>query len=305
MNSLVVALVGVGLSASALAQCSGKAEGATAKGTCDKSAKLAAGKDGATCAKNMAGVPKLTCKVGDKTVNCPMEAAKLAKANDETITYVVAGKEYTDRTEAAQAYTKELNRRLEQLTTVQYNVGDKAVNCPKAAEAMATESGKPVQFRVASYTFANQTDAEQAATAAREAADNVSMKVMVDGKEVECEKGAKAGKCCAKGEGATAKCCDKDGAKLTATAGKTCDKDSAKAQTVAAKDAKGDGCCKAKAGEATAQAGDREFVIGDMKTCCPDMAQIQFAMAKVQAATQALEQVVARNGQAKEVAQAD
>ena len=137
------------------------------KSTCAKTGDMA-GKD-ACKDKSLAasGMPVMHYKVGDKTTCCPKAAAELAKANDAKILYVVSETEYADKAAALQAYAKVLDEYLGTLTAVRYAVGEKCVNCPMAAMALAKDSGETVKYRVAAFTFADKAAADQAADAAR------------------------------------------------------------------------------------------------------------------------------------------
>ena len=303
LSVLVVAVVAVGLGSAAFAQCpahqaakdatvaqgGGAAPGSAASCHGDKAgAKGTAASE--KCSGALAGMPKMTCKVGDKTTCCPMEADKLAKDSGEKIVYVVAGKEYNDRNEALDAYAKQLNDHLAAFTTVSYAVGEKTMTCPMAASAAAHETKGTVKYAVASYAFASQDDAASAAKAARAAADTVSMKRFVDGKEVCMKTANSAGHAChgTSGEGQV----EPTAAKAAPAAGQTYSHN----ENVAAKDgtkteavAMNDGMSKC------------EYVVGDMKTCCAHMAQVQLAVSKIQAAYKAVQEL-ADKGAAQEVA---
>jgi hypothetical protein len=293
---LFVAVVAVSLGSAALAQC--PSHQAAKDGTVAQDGGAAPGcaatchgdKAGEKCSGALAGMPKMTCKVGDKTTCCPLEADKLAKDSGEKIVYVVAGKEYNDRNEALDAYAKQLNDHLAAFTTVSYAVGERAMTSPVAASAVAQETRGTVKYVVASYAFASQDDAASAVKAARAAAETVTMKRFVDGKEV-CTKTANAAghTCCGKsGEGKV----EPTVAKAAPAAGQTCShnenvaaKDGTKTETVATKD----GASKC------------EYVVGDMKTCCEHMAQVQLAVGKIQAAYNTVQELAAKGG-AQEVA---
>jgi hypothetical protein len=208
MRTFVVASMFLaGSSALALAQCSeskgtqAKPVAQTASGSCDQqtgksgrcSAQLAAAgccskKDGAA----LASMPMLRCVVGEQETRCPIEAQKLAAGKDTQIEYFLGETKYTEMDQAVGAWQRELNRYLEDLTTVKYGVGDERVACPVTAGAMAKKSGKPVQYRLASYSFETSDRARKAAEAARKAADEVKMIMKVDGKEYACPKSASA-----------------------------------------------------------------------------------------------------------------
>jgi hypothetical protein len=216
----------VSLACSAQAQCcAGKAKGQPAAAqagqgqTCQKD-KNACGKNEqvAERARLLAasGAPLLQFKVGDQTTCCPKQAGEWIKNNDQTqVRYVV---EYTDEAAALKAYQTALEEYLSQLGTVRFAVGDKCVNCPNEAASLAKETGGTVQYRVASFTFADRAQADQAAEAARSAADKPKMIYVVDGKEYTCDKEARqscqakagetAGKTCEYKVGDTKTCCE-------------------------------------------------------------------------------------------------
>jgi flagellar hook assembly protein FlgD len=298
IKSAVVVLVGMGLSAAALGQCKGEAKAAAKEGgaCCQKSAQMAKGEgcqkacDPAKCAEKAlaaAGAPTLAYQVGDKRVECPKQATELAGGDEAKVHYLVAEKEFCSKPEAMQAYETALNDYLGSITTVRYNVGGKCVPCPDAAASMAKASNESVKFRVASYTFADKSEAERAANVAKEAAEKVVMKRIVDGKEEVCQK-----TCGAKGE---------------AVAGKTCNKGGDTA--VAAKAEGNKSSCGAKTEGATLAAGKTcdksakcEYVVGDTKMCCPVEAGVALAKARILAAQQAVEEYAAAHNGSKEVA---
>ncbi len=162
--------------------------------------------------KALAGMPVMTYRVGDKECCCPKGAAQMAKTDKAEIKYVVAGKAFDDQGEAMTAYADALDKYMGQMMTVKYAVGDDCVACPMEAAELAKKSDGKIKYRLASMTFDSKEQAEKAAKAAREAADKVTMKALVDGKEVDCSK-AKA--CSDKNEkveyaiGDTKTCCDK------------------------------------------------------------------------------------------------
>ncbi|MDX2199134.1 MAG: hypothetical protein SF069_09205 [Phycisphaerae bacterium] len=154
-------------------------------------------------------MPKMAYKVGDKTVNCPDEAAKLAGANG-TMTFVVAGKDYSDKMAATKALGGELNNYYTNMLTVKETSACAAKTCPVTGKELA--AAKPAMFALASYEFPNKSAAEKAAAAARAEAEKIQMKMMVDGKEYTCADSAKAA--CTSGKkmeyvvGDTKSCCD-------------------------------------------------------------------------------------------------
>lgn len=237
-TALVLSLV---ITGSAWAQCSesskksAKAQ-ASCQATCDKAktTRLASG----SCCGNCGGgktcdpadcwassCPKVQYKVAGETLCCPQNAEILAKAKNEKVSYMVAGQEFCDKGDAMATLAKLLNERLEQMTTVSYVVGDETMQCGMSASKMAKSNGTDVRYRVASFTFAEQAQAEQAAKLAREAADSVKMVSVVDGKEY---------------------CCSKTAAKVAADSGKQCE------YKVAGQ--KGSTCCQTTAEVQLAQA---------------------------------------------------
>lgn len=144
---------------------------------------------GKACCQEAALVkmPSMGYKVGDKTVACPDEAAKLAKESKTTVKYVVGDKSFDDKGEALVAYTKELNGFVESATsTVKFSVNGECMACPVSAGDAAKKSGKPMMYRVATVDFKNESDAKKALAAAKEAADKVEMKIMVGDKSMSC-----------------------------------------------------------------------------------------------------------------------
>jgi hypothetical protein len=285
-TSAIVTLVSLALVSSAAAQCCSGAKktadgGATCqkdKSTCSKTGDMA-GKEGCKDkALAASGMPVMHYKVGEKTTCCPKAAAEMAKADDATIKYVVNETEYTNNSEALQAYAKVLDEYLGTLTSVRYAVGDKCVNCPMAAAALAKDSGETVKYRVASFTFADKAAADKAADAARTASEKVEMTMVVDGQETKCDAAAKA-TCHKSADDATAsKTCDKSA--HDATAKKTCDKSA-------------DGATAAKT---------CEYRVGDTKTCCAATAKVELAKARIETAQKALEEIAAKDTSGKEVA---
>lgn len=214
--TLVVALVFTG---SAWAQCSGHTtekmtvQKASAKAscaaTCDKAkpVKMASAGCGSGQGCNpadcwAASCPKLQYAVAGETLCCPKNAEILAKAHETKVKYVVAGQTYCDRDEAMTTLAKLLIERLDQMTHVTYVVGDESVQCGMSAAKMAKAHGTDVRYRVASFVFDDKSQAEQAAKLAREAAQNVKMVSVVDGKEY---------------------CCSKTAAKVASDSGKNCE----------------------------------------------------------------------------------
>ena len=158
-KAALVVVCGLGLAASAWAQCchgdkAKDTEGASAsakdKSSCAAQAAAAGKDDKSACAGKaaaLAGMPQLKYKVGDETTPCSVQAAKLAGGDEAKIKFVVGGTEYSNKTEAMQAYATELKNHLATVTSVRFAVGDKCVSCPMAAGAMAqTSTRKPEKY---------------------------------------------------------------------------------------------------------------------------------------------------------------
>ena len=265
-NSVLTALVGLGLVASAAAQCPAhKAKSDEVAGKPASEAGASCNKDKACCAKGgetaskeacrdkmmaTAGMPLMKYKCGDQTTCCPKAAEEMTAGKDVQVRYVVNETEYTDQAEAMKAYKTALEGYLSTMTAVRYAVGDKCLGCPDAAAALAKDNGQTVKYRVAAFTFAGKPAAEKAAEAARTAAESVSLKCVVDGKEYSCDKSAQAA-CQSKGEGAA----------------KTC-----------------------------------EYKVGDMKTGCELTAKVELAKARIAAAFKVVEELAAKEAEGKDVA---
>jgi hypothetical protein len=289
-RAIAVCAVTIALAGSAAAQCCNRhkaqADGATAKAGADSSTCKAHQGGDKTAAElacrgkalNAAGAPLMQYKVGDQTTKCPQEADKLAAAaaGDAKIRYVVDDTEYADKTEALRAYAKTLDAHLAKLTAVRYVVGEATLNCPQAATKLAADQHEAVKYRLASFTFEDQAAAQQAADAAREAADNVDMKTLVDGQEV----------------------CSAKTAQQTAGGGGCC---AAKGGMAAKKSA--DGRCAASAKDAST--GKKcQYVVGDVKTPCEATAKVELAQTRILAAYNAIEEVASKSDSGKPVAAA-
>jgi len=265
----VVVLFALSGSAAALAGCGDEKAGgscgakATACGDkCTGGAKDAAGKGGCAGEKLVAaGMPKMTYIVGDEKTCCPETAAKLAEKNSGAkIQYVLGEKTYADKTEALTAYETALNEYLTTVTTVRYAVGDQCVSCPDAAAKMAADNKQTVKYRVASFTFTDKAKAEEAAKAAKTAADGVKLVSATDAKAEGKTCSAGERKACAAGEAAGC------GAKATAKA-----------------DGEAKSCHGDKAAGTVAQA--------EAKSCCPGSEKVDLVKARIQAAYAAVEKL--------------
>lgn len=177
-SSLVLAQEGKSCCAGATAAKAVATDGKSCSG--EKSACSAA------LAKAGANTPKMTYKVGEKSTCCPDEAQKLAGGDAKLVKFVVADKEYSDKSEALTAYGKLLDEHLGQITTVKYAVGKECMSCPVSAGELAKKEGKKVEYRLASFNFSDKEAADKAAKSARDAADKVSMKIMVGDQTYSC-----------------------------------------------------------------------------------------------------------------------
>ncbi len=281
------------------------------------------------------GMPLLHYKVGDQQTACPVQAKAYAKKHEDAkVKYVVNDRAYCDKGEAMQAYAKNLDNYLEQITTVRYAVGDQCMRCPASAASLAKKHNTSVKFRVASYDFDTRSHADDVISKARKAAESVKVKTVVDGKTYECTKvcteSCAAADCAEKcavscdkpcgdkkavkvaGKSQCDKPCDGDKARTVAAKDKQCDSakarkvaskdkqcdkpcDSDKARTVAAKDDCSKTCDK-DANKMARNSDGRYWLIGDFKTCCPLTAKVRLAQARVQAAHAA---IASANGDAE------
>ena len=209
---LILAAAGSVVAWAAIAQDKPQSCGSKAAASCDKGAKSAgacqksnvtlaahqekagAGECGGTmseaCQKKLAGaaaaMPKLTYRVAEQATECPDHAKQLAAGDEAKIRYVVGSKEFTAREEADAEYSKALDGFLADVTTVKYGVGEQTLCCSKTAGELATKENKKIEYRLASFAFADEAQAGAAAKRAKEAADKVAMKMMVGESCFEC-----------------------------------------------------------------------------------------------------------------------
>lgn len=230
ISTLTAVVVALALTGSAWAQCnSGTKKVAQGKAGCSatcSSAKMASGCQSSCSSAKLASAkgnccgqcggskacdpadcwtkcgPKMQFSVAGETLCCPKNAEILAKANHDTIKYVVAGQTFENKGEAMTALVKVMHERLNEMTTVTYVVGDQEMQCGMSASKMAKAHGTDVRYRVASIVFTDKSQAEKAAQLARDAANNVKMVTVVDGKEY---------------------CCSKTAAKVASDCGKPCE----------------------------------------------------------------------------------
>lgn len=302
LTSSLSLLVVVALAAQASAQCSeskAKAEGAKAaqcetkgKSCCPATAKTTC--HGADIIAT--GMPLLHYNVGDKSTPCPAQARELAgKCDSVQVRYVLNDQEYECRDKALAAYAAALKGYYENMTSVSYAVGDQCVQCPMAAQSLAKAEHKPIRYRLASFTFDDKDHALNAARQAREAAEKVTLKLVIDGKEYD---GAKCEyKACGDKSACTAKdgkaCCGKAGCEGKATAVKSCDDKNKADGAKQVADAGGQSCC-AKGSKQMVAGKSCEYVVGDTKTTCAVTAEVELAQARIQAAHSFLKELTAQ-----------
>lgn len=248
MNArILVGVVGLVMAASVSfaqsAACSEKKEGASCssgeKKACSSGDKVASGScgsksscpgGGSAVAVNM---PMVQYKVGDETVDCCARAKALANGDEAKIQFVVGEKTYAKQSEAMTAYAAVLRDYLGEMTTVKYGVGESCMTCPVSAAAVAKKENKAVEYRLASFAFKAEDSAKRAAADAKVAAEKVSMKWVVEGKDY---------------------------------------------------------CCSQMANDAAAKCESKkiEYVIGETKTECSIMAEVELMRAKIVAAGEVL-----------------
>jgi hypothetical protein len=144
-------------------------------------------------------LPRIGFKVNDTLTCCMKSAKEMSKGDATKIKFVVADKTYDKLGDAKSARVKVLEEYYSDMLTVKYAVGDECVGCPMAAKDMASKSGKPLHYRLASFNFADKSSAEKAAEAARAAGEKVTMTCAVGDEKYACPKSAAA----------AAKTCDK------------------------------------------------------------------------------------------------
>jgi hypothetical protein len=131
-------------------------------------------------------LPQMTYRVGDNTTDCPMTAEKLAADHHTQVHYVVGKKAFADKSEANKAYADALDNYFDDMLTVRYAVGNKSMKCGDSAKSIAKKEGTKVNYQLASFRFEDRESAEKAAKTAREAADQVTMKLVVGEKTYSC-----------------------------------------------------------------------------------------------------------------------
>ncbi len=140
----------------------------------------------------MASMPKMTYKVGDFETCCSKTAGEKAAETSQAVAYVVAGESFDGEAKAMAALASALNEQVEQMTHVQYVVGDQVVGCPSSAKTMAESAGTKVTYRLAGFDFGCSEKADKVAKEIQAAVSGITLTATVDGKPVPCCKSARA-----------------------------------------------------------------------------------------------------------------
>lgn len=132
--ALVLAAV-IGLSFSAAYAgpgCGGAKDGKVADGrkTCGQ---------GKSSCQGLGEFPTMTMKVGDKTIQCPVEAKQVADESGAKILFVVAGHEYTEEQKARSALACASEKYVENFVKVGCVVDGKVVYCCDKSDKAACE----------------------------------------------------------------------------------------------------------------------------------------------------------------------
>lgn len=341
MNSIAI-LAALGLTTGALAQCggyanasdkdtaaakagdSGKAFGPGCAKACCAKACCAKDKQAACCAKDKqlackgaavaaSGMPLMVYKIGDQTTDCPKRASDLANQEPGTqVRYKFNGTEHCCRMSAMQAWAAALDDYLATMQSVRYAVGDNETTCSKTAQAWATDCDQPLQYRVGAVAFQDQARAAQAAQSARAAAEQVTMKLVLDDKEYDCpmaamqacgQTGAGGGQaCCSKSAAVAQKsCCGSKNAAVAQKPGCTSPCRAGRGAALAQESRCGDSCRSIKTA-ARAAGKSCQFVVGEKRTTCEVTATIELAKLRIEAAHQAIQEVAQKTDGSKQVA---
>jgi hypothetical protein len=141
----------------------------------------------------MAKLPKMTYKVGAEESCCSQSAAKLAEESNEAIHYVVAKKEYEDKTEAMTALVEQTEAMVEAFitpckceTSGKTTVAGETCSCPIQGEQNAALVKAAVDAVNVSYKVGEE--ACDCQIKAKELAANSDSKLtyVVDGEETCC-----------------------------------------------------------------------------------------------------------------------
>lgn len=189
------------------------------------------GKSGC-CKSKCDEFPSMKMMVGDKSIQCPVEADKVAKETKAKIIYVVDGEKYECKEEATAALAVAAEVFADHFTTIACVVNGNPIYCDSmskggcsqkagAAKSEGTcsmskegdkaktgqgetakvavkgeksedgccmsKAGAKVQYMVLGKTFEKKADAEKALDEVMASVKKVSMKAVVDGKEVSCD----------------------------------------------------------------------------------------------------------------------
>lgn len=179
------------------------------------------------------------------------------------------------------------------IPAINYRVGDETVCCPKQAGEMAKAKNTKIQFVVAEKTYADEVEAKKAYAKVLDGymTEMVSVKYAVGDECVACPVTAKS-------------LAQKEKKPMTYRVAaydfKT--EEAAKKAVVAAKEAvskvemktmvgdKQYSCCDSAAAAAKVAGKPVEYKIGEKATCCPVEADVNLALAKIEAAISALAQ---------------
>lgn len=168
-------------SKSAATCCASKSKSASASSCCASKAN-----DAEVARKAGFKMPTIEYVVGSERTCCDKMATEMAKGDKSQIRFAVAKDTFEKMDEAEQAYAKLLDSTLTDLTSPQYAVAGECMRCPISAKASAEATGKPVMYRLASFEFSKEAQAQKAAEVAKAAADKVEMKMYVGDECVGC-----------------------------------------------------------------------------------------------------------------------
>jgi len=169
--------------------CASKLAGQDAKGGC-QGAGLASAEGGcpksAMCKAALASMPKMTYRVGDQDMCCPMGAELTAKETGKPMQYVVSGEAFANQGDATVKLASVLDTYATELLSVQFSAGGECFKCPVSAEEAAKKASTVVKYRAAGVDFECKDKAVLAVEAARKAAEGVKLAVYVGEKQYAC-----------------------------------------------------------------------------------------------------------------------
>jgi hypothetical protein len=140
----------------------------------------------------LASMPHMEYVVGDQSMCCPKAAKYHADKTKGAIVYKVGDDKFKDEGTATVKLASILEEEITSMQSVSYSVDGKRSACPMTAKSMAKKSGKKMMYQVAGWEYEDKAKAEQAAKAAKLAAEKVGMTYMVDGKSYHCNMSANA-----------------------------------------------------------------------------------------------------------------